>query len=506
VPVVVSHIDADFERLASRALRQAALADLVEVRLDRLEEFRPDALADFVAACPKPIIASCPGPEAFGCFAGSDAARLERLRLAARAGCRFVDVDLRLSLELGEVPAPCHRIVSHHDVGGTPGDLAALHEALREVCYEGDVMKLVCHAECAEDGLRVLNYLREEGRGLVAFCSGEAGAFTRLLAPIFGSPFTYAAPADLPGAPVGERTAPGQWRVNDLLAVMPPGGLSVETAVFGVLGGSARHSWSPRVHGMALKAARLDAVYLAFEPRSIEAFLELATDGCLRGFSVTAPFKVGAAARASSLDGASERAAAVNTLVREGAGWRGLNTDVGAVAETLAGALELHGREPGRPGNLGQAHTLVLGCGGAARAVCQAVGEAGGRFTVAGRDAERAAALARELGGAGTPWEAIPSVAHDVLVHCTPLGGRGSEGRSPIPPEWLREGTLVLDAVYRPVRTALLSAARDRGCTAVPGGEWFVRQAAAQFRLFTARAADEGLMRAAFEHAADEAR
>ncbi len=503
--VVVSHIDADLERLASRALRQAALADLVEVRLDRLADLRPADLAAFVSACPKPVIAACPGPEAFGEFTGSLDERLGRLFAAAEAGCRFVDIDRDLSLDLGDVPDPCHRIVSRHELEGTPEDLAALQESLREVLYEGDVMKLVCHAGCAEDGLRLMGYLREEGCGLVAFCSGEAGSFTRLLAPIFGSPFTYAAPADLPGEEPGDATAPGQWRVNDLLAVAPPGGLSQETAVFGVLGASARHSWSPRVHGMALKAARLDAIYLPFEPRSVEAFLELATDDCLRGFSVTAPFKGAAAAYASSTDAASERAEAANTLIREGRGWRGLNTDVGAVAETLAGALVVHARRTGRCVAPAQARTLVLGTGGAARAVCLAVAEAGGRFTVAGRDAGRAEDLARALGGEAVAWEAIPTVEHDVLVQCTPVGGVGSEGASPIPADWLREGTVVLDAVYRPVRTALLTAARERGCTPVPGGEWFVRQAAAQFRLFTGRGADEELMRAAFEHAVDEA-
>ncbi|HJP03251.1 MAG TPA: type I 3-dehydroquinate dehydratase [Planctomycetota bacterium] len=520
MPVVVSHIDADFERLAARALRQAALADLVEVRLDRLRELRPEALAAFVAACPKPVIAACPGPEAHGEFPGPVEERLEVLRVAARAGCRFVDVDQRLSLDLGEVEAPCHRIVSRHELDGTPLDLAALHEEVRAVLYEGDIVKIVTHAECAEDGLRVLNYLRVCGGGLVAFCSGAAGSFTRLLAPIFGSPFTYAAPADLPGEETGDLTGPGQLRVNDFLALAPPGGLSGETAIFGVVGVTARHSWSPRVHGMALKAARLDALYLAFEPRTIESFLELASDESFRGFSITAPYKGGAAAFASSLDGASERAGAANTLIREGRGWRGLNTDVGAVAQSLGAALAqsglmasmesacadvavLPGGESARAGSLREAHTLVLGCGGAARAVCQAVREAGGSFTVAGRDAERAASLARELGGECAAWESIPAIEHDVLVHCTPVGSVGSEGESPIPAQWLREGTIVMDAVYRPMRTALMAAAEERNCLPVPGREWFVRQASAQFRLFTGHAVDEAIMRAAFEHAAD---
>ena len=70
-----------------------------------------------------------------------------------------------------------------------------------------------------------------------------------------------------------------------------------------------------------------------------------------------------------------------------------------------------------------------------------------------------------------------------------------------MPEDWIRPETLVLDCVYRPIRTPFLIAAKARGCTAIPGGEWFVRQAREQFRLFTRTEPDEDLLRAAFESA-----
>jgi shikimate dehydrogenase len=90
-------------------------------------------------------------------------------------------------------------------------------------------------------------------------------------------------------------------------------------------------------------------------------------------------------------------------------------------------------------------------------------------------------------------------------VHTTPLGSLQHPGGLAVTAESLRPGTLVLDAVYNPIRTPLLLAAKERGCTAVPGGEWFVRQAIAQFRLFTNSEPDEALMRKSFEHAHSEA-
>jgi 3-dehydroquinate dehydratase/shikimate dehydrogenase len=504
--IVVSHQGSDFEKVAKSVLRQAALADLVELRLDELGDLEEERLAAFVKECPKPVIAAVHGREAFGTFEGTVEERLELLRMAARAGCRFVDVDWRLSLDLGEVEGKCHRIVSRHEVEGTPEDLGALHEEVREVLYEGDVVKIVTHANSCEDGLRLLRYLRKTGKGLVAFCSGEKGSFTRVLAPILGSPFTYAAPAELPGHEVGALTAPGQLRVNDLHALAPPGGLSHETAVFGVIGNPIGQSWSPRVHGMALKAARLDAIYLAFEPDDFDAFLELADDECFRGFSITAPFKAAACAAARSRDSLTEKAQAANTLLREGDGWRAFNTDAPAVRETLERAMRAHSQVPGRPVALAAATGLVLGTGGSAAAACCALEEVGAKIFVAGRSEERATALAQRFGGEGIAWDEIASCEYDLLIHCTPSGSLADPDGSVIPAEWIRPETLVLDGVYRPVKTPLLAASVAKECTAVPGGEWFVRQAAQQYRLFTSQEPDDELMRAAFRHALDEDR
>ena len=497
--IVVSHGAADFESLARRALRQAPLADLIELRLDEIGHPGKDALRGFCKAAKKPVIVACHGAEAFGTWAGDTDELLDLLRDAAEAGARFVDVDWQLALDLGEVKPPCHRIVSRHETDGTPEDLEELHDEVREVLAEGDVTKIVTHAASCEDGLRLLRWLRTT-RGVVSFCSGEAGAFTRVLAPIFGSPFTYCASARIPGEPEPPRTAPGQWRVNDFLALLPPGGVQQETAILGVVGKPAAQSFSPWVQGMALRAAKLDAVYLAFEPETLAGFLELADGENFRGLSVTAPFKEEAFALAAEKDGAAGSARAANTLIRDGARWRAANTDVPAVRETLEQAFKIHGRVPGRPVALGASSVLVLGAGGAARAVVHAARTAGARVTVAGRSEARARKLAQELGCDAVLWSAIPSVAYDVLVHATPVGS-GAGGELAIPEDWIRPGTLVLDAVYRPIKTRLLAAAAARGCTSVPGAEWFVRQAALQFQLFTHVEPDVPLMRHAFENA-----
>lgn len=499
---VVSLIAGDFDVLAARALRQADLADLVELRLDRIGHPGEERLRAFMRECPKPVIVTLHGGEAFGTFKGSIDERCEILASAARAGARFVDIDWTLSLELGEVEAPCHRIVSRHELEGTPEDLEAIDEEVRAVLYEGDAVKLVTHARCTEDGLRVLAHLRQARGGLIAFASGRAGSFTRLLAPIFGSPFTYAAPANLPGQEGLEPTAPGQLRLDELIGQMPPGGLSPETAVFGVVGNPVHHSVSPFVHGMAMKAAHLDAVYVALEPSDFERFLDLASDEQFRGLSITAPFKEAALARASWVDEAARTVGAANTLVRDGAGWRAYNTDLTAVQRSVEAVFPLYAREPGRPVVPAAARALVLGAGGAARAVVGALRRLDMEVVVAARDLDRGRAMAESVGASAVAWDSIPEVEYHLLVNTTPVGGSGGEdGASPIPMEWIRSGCLVIDAVYRPIRTPLLAGARRVGGVAVPGAEWFVRQAEEQYELFTHQKVDDSLLRAAFEGA-----
>lgn len=502
--IVVSHIASDFDELARRALRQAPLADLIELRLDRIGNPGEERLAAFVKECPKPLIATIHGPELYGDFQGDVDERLDILHSAARAGVKFVDIDYRISLDLGEVHGRCHRIVSRHELEGTPetlDEMAAMHEEIRDVLYEGDATKFVTHANCCEDGLLMLQYLRREP-GLIGFCTGEAGSFTRALGPIIGSAFTYCAPAIIPGEPEPEATAPGQLRVNDLLGLFPPGGVSPETSIFAVLGNPISGSWSPRLHGMALKSAGLDAIYLPLEPTNFGRFLERADDENFRGFSVTAPFKNEAFAASAESDGASNEARTCNTLLRDGERWNAANTDVPAIRETLKKAVTIPGHTG--PADFAQSRTLVLGTGGAARAALLAARGVGARPTVAGRDANKAQTLADELGVDCIAWDAIATHEYDVLVHCTPLGSLAYPGEIPVPAEWLRSGAVVLDAVYRPLRTPLLLAAKSQGCVAVPGGEWFVRQAEAQYRLFTQSEPDGELLRATFDQALRE--
>ena len=114
--------------------------------------------------------------------------------------------------------------------------------------------------------------------------------------------------------------------------------------------------------------------------------------------------------------------------------------------------------------------------------------------------------LAGHFRGTHVPRAGLGGCEYDVLVHCTPAGSLAQPDVLPFEAELLRSESIVIESAYRPMLTPLLAAARERDCTLVPGGEWFVRQAMEQFQRFTHREPDEQLMRKTFEHAYDESR
>jgi shikimate dehydrogenase len=176
-----------------------------------------------------------------------------------------------------------------------------------------------------------------------------------------------------------------------------------------------------------------------------------------------------------------------------GDGWSATNTDATAVRTCVGRALCAQDRK------LAGSTAVVVGTGGAARAALH--GLRGANLVVAGRDAQKTAELARAFGARACEPAQIGAIAHDVLVHATPLGSKTHPDVCPVPADALRARSIVLDAVYRPADTPLLRAARAAGAVAIPGAEWFLEQALAQFRAFTGQEPPADAMRSALTSA-----
>lgn len=255
--------------------------------------------------------------------------------------------------------------------------------------------------------------------------------------------------------------------------------MTAATRVAGVIGDPVRHSLSPAIHNAGFRARGLDWVYAAFPVpagRGAEAVAAVRTLG-LAGLSVTMPHKADVIAALDGLSDTARALGAVNTIHWRGTDLVGDNTDGPGFVEALGD----EGVEPaGR-------RFVVLGAGGAARAVVLALGGAGAaEVVVVNRSASRGEAAAALAGRAGRPGTPADVAGADVVVNATPLGMAGvGAGALPLDAGRLRPGQVVVDLVYHPADTPLLAAARAAGATAVGGVGMLVHQAGAAFRLWT---------------------
>lgn len=271
------------------------------------------------------------------------------------------------------------------------------------------------------------------------------------------------------------------------------------TRLAGVIGDPVRHSLSPRLHNAAYRALGLDWVYVAFEvpDGGARSAIDAARALDLVGLSVTMPHKTAVAELCDELSAGAAALRSVNTVTRLAQGrLAGDSTDGPGFLRSLADAeVDASGRA-----------VLVLGAGGAARAVAHALGGCGARVTVAARNPAAAAAAAALADGVVVPWEdrSVMAGRSDILVNATPVGmtppdetaGGSRDPEMLLDADVFGPNHVLVDLVYHPVETVLLRAARERGARVVPGLGMLVHQAALQVERWTGRAAPLAAMRA----------
>ncbi|WP_336159843.1 shikimate dehydrogenase [Amycolatopsis sp. VC5-11] len=268
----------------------------------------------------------------------------------------------------------------------------------------------------------------------------------------------------------------------------------------GLIGAGVGPSLSPALHerearelGLECSYARFDLDGLGGEPEAVGDLLARAAAEGRAGVNVTHPAKQAVLRHLDELSPDAAAIGAVNTVVFSGGRAIGHNTDWSGFRDGFLSGL------PGAP--LGQ--VVLLGAGGAGAAAAHALLSLGaGSLAVLDVDAGRAARLADDLAARfgsgkaiGAPVRALERmlVVADGLVHATPVGMAEHPGL-PVPVSVLRPELWVAEIVYRPLETALLRAARARGCRTLDGGRMAVHQAAEALRLFSGREPDPARM------------
>lgn len=495
------------QALARAAVAAEQGAQMVELRLDHMAD-DPTAAVELVGQCPLPCIVTCRPVWEGGEYEGEEDARAALFEHIGPARPAYVDVELtawrrgdalqqavRRIIDHPQQPSPTTTglILSTHDFEQRPSDLLQRVEEMARL-PECRVIKTAWRARSLRDNLEAFELPRAGHKPSIALCMGRFGLPSRILAKKFGALLTFAS-ADAQSA-----TAPGQVSVHELKNLYRWDAINEHTAVLGVIGWPVAHSRSPQIHNAGFGEIGYNGVYLPMpippEYEHLKATLSAWLDAKplhFRGASVTIPHKQNLIRFVTEAGGEVEPLAraigAANTLsVGEDGSLYACNTDYAAALDAVCDAVGIERQE------LAGQSVAVIGAGGVARAAVAGFVHYGAQVVIYNRTFERARDLADQLGGeemegnaVAAPLDELRDSRHRIYINCTPVGMHPDVEATPVPepPACWGEGTLVFDTIYSPPQTRLLREARDRGCTTVSGEQMFLRQAAAQFQLWT---------------------
>jgi len=275
--------------------------------------------------------------------------------------------------------------------------------------------------------------------------------------------------------------------------------ISGTTRVCGIIGDPIGHSMSPAIHNAAFKETGIDYLYVPFRVK--KEGLSKAIEGMralnIRGLSVTIPHKVAVIPFLDELDPLAQRIGAVNTIVNDDGVLRGYNTDATGFLQTL---LE-RGVEPEGK------NMVILGAGGASRAISFILAERGAYLVILNRllELDWAEGLAsrisqiftKEVEALELNEENLAKVLEkaDIVVNATSVGMSPNIDETPIPAKLLKPGLIVFDIVYNPIKTRLLREAEATGAKTIGGLDMLVWQGVLAFELWTGMKAPVKVMK-----------
>jgi shikimate dehydrogenase len=272
-----------------------------------------------------------------------------------------------------------------------------------------------------------------------------------------------------------------------------------KTRICGLIGDPVEHTMSPAMHNAAFAELGLDCVYLPFHVKPAD--LVAAVNGLrainATGFNVTIPHKVTVTPLLDELDPLAQKIGAVNTVVNDNGVLKGYNTDAsGFLRALLESGYEPRGKS-----------IVLLGAGGAARAIAYILAERDARMTILNRKEELdwaegiAANIRTDLAGDVAVFELLTEHLEkaigsaDILINATSVGMSPAVDASPVPAGLLKSEMVVTDIVYNPVETRLLREARAAGAVTVAGIDMLIWQGALAFEKWTGQKAPFSLMK-----------
>ncbi|XAR58488.1 3-dehydroquinate dehydratase [Bertholletia excelsa] len=490
------------EMLASMEKAKEEGADLAEICIDSMSFYHISEVEKLLKQRTLPAIISfrLNSPTISSRRRRCKSRCMQVLSLALELDVEFIEIELEVAFDVGLAEFMNKRlntkiIVSSYANSGrpTPEKLGSLVACMQST--GADIVKLLVDVIYITDVAPVFHTLTHCQVPLIARAVGDRGLVSQLLGPKFG--------AFLVCGSLESRSIPGLPSLASLKQVYKPDYINANTKVFGLISNPVGHSKGPLLHNPAFRHTGFNGIYVPMLVDDIKEFFRVFSCADFAGFSVGIPYKEAVVSCCDEVDPLAKSIGAVNTIVRRPTDGKliGYNTDCESSLTAIEDAL----RER-QVANGGEAHTspicgkvfVLVGAGGAGRALAFGAKSRGARVVIFNRKYERAKALAQAVCGEALPYECLGTFCPEkgmILANASSVGMQPNSDQTPIPKEALGAYQLVFDAVYTPRNTRLLQEAAEVGAIVVSGVEMFIRQALGQFKLFTDGLAPEDFMR-----------
>ena len=418
--------------------------------------------------------------------AGGDSVVLdrgERLVAAAAEGYDLVELDAQRDIRadvLAAIP-PDQRMICWRGNAASASELASRFRCLSKI--EARSYLLIVEARLASDGLAPLLFLRSAGRrDVTAYADGEAGLWSRILAPLLGAPLVFA------GRAVNDREATDGPSLERMIAEFGLPSQPTVDRICGIVGAGANRSLSPGLHNAAYRALGYPGLFLPFRVDAFEEFWREVVESQaleqlglrMQGFTVASPNKEAAVTMLKARGRTSRDSASANLVFRRGRAWVATSTDPIGVLANLDRRLL-----PGR-------RTAVIGCGGSGRAIASSLRRAGANVTLVNRCQDRGEQASRLLGLPFAPLSRFSADGYDLIINATPVGARGEV--LPFSLRGVDRRAVVVDLAYAQGPTPLVESARASGVRVVDGRQVLLTQVERQFTRMTGLAPPPGLL------------
>ncbi len=450
------------------------LVDLVEIRADLIKNFSIDEYEKFLIQHKEPVIFTCRPNWEGGKFADSESERLQLLKAGIDSGSEFIDVEYNSDFinQFSKSAVPGKIIISSHDFEKTPSfeELEILIGKIKSL--NPDLVKIVTTANSINDNFTVFHLLKQNV-GLTMFCMGLFGQISRILGAKYLSEISFAALKE------DQQSASGQISLEEMHNVYHFSKINPRTKVFGVIGKYAENSKSKYIHNAMFRANNLNSVFMPFkilDKKDLNEFMQNFRDFNFTGASVTIPFKEAIIDNLDVIDETAQKIGAVNTIKNRNGKLYGYNTDcIGAVRALT----ELE--------NIKEKRVLILGAGGASRAVIYGLLQENCKITIANRTLSKAEKLATDFGIKVIPFMNISQLFDqlDIIINTTSVGMIPDRDESLIDEKDFPKNKIVMDIVYNPIKTKFIRNGEKAECKVVTGEKMLIFQAMEQFKIWT---------------------